>query len=359
MVSTTSNFTSPLRTTSTKSTAPVSTQPTTTATTTAPATQTTTAQPTSTLSATTTVSTAPTAQDILKKAPFAPSDVNMFTPQVYSSAPALVPASKPKTLAELKSMICSIASKRFKGNTTLIKQALAVIDDPKLKAVVPDFRLRASLAMLKGTPGESAIDAIKNGNFKGVEFGPVLNDGTGFVVIKPGDTKGTIVINPRLQYEDPRTLGTLLAHESLHSDDPSSQKEELVAHSIESIIWGQMIKEDPALARSGTEMVRRENTKLMALLNSRDTNGNIRLTTSQGNVYPGGTELANFATAFGPLGADTPGNATMQAMLKRITNLPMTGANFSDATVSTLDQNIKYFSATDWVTIARSLKLTT
>lgn len=127
---------------------------------------------------------------------------------------------------------------------------------------------------------ESAIDGIKNGTFKGIELGSVLNDGTGFSTNKPGDTKATLVINTRLQYEDPRTLGTMLAHESLHSDITVSQKEELVASAIESAIWSQMIKEDPALARSGTEMIRRENTKLMAPLNSRDANGNIRLTAS-------------------------------------------------------------------------------
>jgi hypothetical protein len=68
-------------------------------------------------------------------------------------------------------------------------------------------------------------------------------------------------------------------------------KEELIAHALEAMVYGQVITENPSLARSGTELARRNNTLFMARLNSGDAAGELCLLTSQGNVHPGGTPL--------------------------------------------------------------------
>jgi hypothetical protein len=97
----------------------------------------------------------------------------------------------------------------------------------------------------------------------------------------------------------------------------------------------------------------------MALLNSRDAAGRLRVLTSQGNVYPGGTPLAYFAAALGPLGADTPGNTTLQAILKAATKVSLAAQNFDDATVALLDTCQRLFSPSQVLQLAKILKLDT
>jgi hypothetical protein len=60
----------------------------------------------------------------------------------------------------------------------------------------------------------------------------------------------------------------------------------------------------------------------MAMVNSRDEQGHIRLLTSQGNVYPGSPNpLPYFASSFVEEGLepDTPGNAALETVLEHIT----------------------------------------
>lgn len=311
-----------------------------------------------------------TAINTLKKPPFAPSDVNLFMPQTYSAASTPQPAA-PRTITEtqIKSQLTKTFSSRFGGNTTQINSGMAVYNDATLKKFVPDPRLRAAVSVLKGTPGEAAIDAIKAGTYSKVAFSS-LPSGV-IAAIKPdptGATKPQLLVNNRYQYEDFRQLAPTMAHEALHQDAKDSLREERVNHSIDTMLYGKMILEDPNLATSGTELARRQNTKFMARLNSRDTNGNLRLFTSQGNVYPGGTPLANFGAAFTSTGGDTsggtvsdttPGNQTLRRMLKAMTGVDVANPNFDSATESVIDKNQIMFTPVQLVQLAKILKLKT
>jgi hypothetical protein len=154
-----------------------------------------------------------------------------------------------------------------------------------------------------------------------------------------------------------------LAHEVLHEDIPDSNKEELTNTSIETAVYGQLINEDPGLARAGTELARRFNTRLMALINSRDAQGDIRLLSSNtSNVYPGSLAppLPYFAFGFisQGLGADTPGNLTLDEDLSNVTETEVSGANFDQNTVNLLDSRINdVFTPSEWVRLALILKL--
>lgn len=300
----------------------------------------------------------PIAQQLLKKPPFPPTDINMFTPQAYPGAKPLQPAS-PRSFSDsqLRSMLNTTFTNRFDGKTTQVNQAMNLYNDATLKQIVPDPRLRTALVSLKGTAGESAIDAVRSGVYQSVRFGEPLTTGANGEVVFPSPTaKPEIIINQKYQYEDPRIVGPLIAHETLHQDRTVTNKEEMLAHSLDTMVYGQVILENPALARSGTELARRQNTKLMTRLNSRDANGNLRLTTAQGNVLPGGTPTANFAAPFQPLGADTPGNANLNAMVSKVTG-GKTSSGFSTNTVNLLDQNQKLFNPSQVVGLAAILKL--
>lgn len=309
-----------------------------------------------------------TAIDTLKKPPFAPSDVNLFMPQTYSTASTPQPAA-PRTITEtqIKGQLTKTFSTRFGGNTTQINSGMAVFNDATLKKFVPDPRLRAAVAVLKGTPGEAAIDTIKAGTYSKVAF---ANLPAGVIAaIQPdatGKTKPQLLMNSRYQYEDFRQLAPAMAHESLHQDAANSLPEERINHSIDTMLYGKLMLEDPALATAGTELARRQNTKFMARLNSRDTNGNLRLFTSQGNVYPGGTPLANFGAAFTSAGSDggtvastTAGNQTLRKMLKAMTGVDVASPNFNSTTESIIDKNQIMFTPVQLVQLAKILKLKT
>ncbi len=100
----------------------------------------------------------------------------------------------------------------------------------------------------------------------------------------------------------------------------------------------------------------------MARLNSRDAQGRLRLLTSTGNVYPGGTqELSHFAAAFNlSVNPNTPGNDVLKQMLANVVGPGVTvpaNPNFDDATVSLLDLNQNALSDAEVVRLAELLKL--
>lgn len=296
------------------------------------------------------------AQSVLKQPAFAPKDVNMFTPQTYSTATPTVPAApRTQTESQVKSQLQGIFTKRFCGDSKKIKAGMAVFSDPAIVAKVPDIRLRASLAATFGTAGEGAIDGVKSGTYNTVRFGDA---GTSIaqVQLPPGAIKPDIVVSDKYQHENFLLLSPTMAHETLHTDMQISGREELIANALDITMYGQLLNENPSLATSGTELARRTNTKMMARINSRDANGNLRLLTSSGNVYPGGTPLANFAAPF-PNDADTPGNPTLQKFLSKVTGQNVTNANFDTATINLLDQNQKLLSPIEVLNVARILKL--
>jgi hypothetical protein len=94
--------------------------------------------------------------------------------------------------------------------------------------------------------------------------------------------------------------------------------EYLAANSMEVLVCGQFLLESPTLATSGTELSRINDTDVMARINTRDANGNLRLFTSMGTIFPGGLFEPYYAAPFEPLGNDTPGNTVLEGELKKV-----------------------------------------
>lgn len=297
---------------------------------------------------------------ILRQPPFAPEDARLFTPQTYG-APASEPAAPPKkpvTEASLEKLLRKTLSKRFRGDRQRVAGDLALFRDPELAQIVPDPRLRAALVLLDGTAGESAIAAVRGGVYRTVQFGQLAME-RGIAQVRPvaGDPAGwEIVFNERYEHEDPRLHAQIMAHEAFHQDDRDPPNEELIAAAMDTLVHAQFVAEVPRIAAAPTELTRRLNTALTARLNSRDDQGSLRVLTSQGNVWPGSAlPLANYGE-IRPPGDGTPGdsvgNAHLDAALSRITGQVVSGATFSDATLTLLDENQNLLSATQLLKIA-------
>lgn len=300
------------------------------------------------------------AEELLKLLPFAPTDVNLFSPQTYSWALPLEPAAAPDipvTEEQLRIQVQQISG----------KAGLKVMDDPILRAKISDIRLLASLATLPGTVLSGSVEAIKSEVYSSVVFGqPPAGDAIVAQVVNDGTGHGKVIVNAKYQHEDIRLLGEVLGHEGLHQDNTDSNYEELMNNTLDSLTYAQFVKQDPSLALLGTELTRRLNTKLMGLVNSRDEDGRIRLLSARGDtVYPGTDNpdpLRYFGQRFVEAGLDpeTPGNAALLFAVRKVTeNKKLASADFDDATLNLLDQNINLFKPEDWIKIAEALLLDT
>lgn len=298
----------------------------------------------------------------LKKAPFSPKDINLFsTPSYPSSKPMTTPPVTEISEGQLKDNLLSVLTKRFKGDESKAKKAAEIFDSSELKAIIPDPKLRAALVNLRGTTGRSAIDAYAGQIYSTVDFSnEVGNQTIARVLTQPG-VKPRVAFNPRYKGEDFQLLSATIAHEALHQDISVSDAEELIADAVDITIYAQQLLENPELSRQDTELTRRYNSKLMGRLNSRDENGNPSIFKSKGNVFPGGSLAANFGQFRNMNSSDsaiaTPGNPHLQGMLKAITGKDISNPAFNKETLDLLDQNLKSLKPEQLVELASILKL--
>lgn len=303
----------------------------------------------------------------LKKPPFKPTDVNMFNPSVYPTAKAMAPApAKTMTDIQVKAELTKTFNKRFNNNSQQVQQAVALMDDPALKAVVPDPRLRGAIVNLKGTAGEGAIQAYRNGTYGAVKFGTNLPSTMTIAQVQtPAGKKPEVIVNSRYQGENFQLLTNTMAHEALHQDSAVTPTEEAISNTMDSLIYGKLVTENPSLAQSGTELARRLNTLMLGRLNSRDANGNLRVFTAQSNVLPGSNQtFPNFASLLNyPSTASktdsTPGNAVLTDMIKKVTGQTVASPKFDANTLNLLDKGQIVMSPVELVSLAQALKLNT
>lgn len=210
--------------------------------------------------------------------------------------------------------------------------------------------------------GEPAINGVLT-RFSQVRFGDTISGAVAQVdAPPPGSDKPIITFSTRYQYEDFKLLASTMAHEALHQDSIQSNKEELIAIAIDTLVYGQFVLETPSLATSGTELARLNNSEFMGRINTRDANGKLRLLTSTGNIFPeSNVFVPYFAAPFEPLGDSTPGSPVLKAMVKKIvppTKVPRR-VHFNDKTALLLDKYQRVFTAAEAVQLAEILKLDT
>jgi hypothetical protein len=301
----------------------------------------------------------------LRCPPFAPTDVDLFTPEAYPSGSGPTPSAAPYEWSKesVRTKLKQILQLRFGVNETALCEALGLFDDPHLIRYAPDARIRAAIVALKGTIAEYAIDSIRSGTYFSVSFAPYPMGLIAVALTYPSNNTREIQINQRYEHEDIRLLSDTLAHEVLHNDGQNSCREERMNYLLEAYTYAQFVDEDPSVAHPKTELSRRLNTRLLAVINSRSATGNLRIDEAQGNVYPGGLPLANFEAAFTPPCAPhdmSPGSPTLVSFVFKATGLYFPAAAFDEVTEDLIQHHQNVLSAVQLVRIAESgLRLNT
>jgi hypothetical protein len=214
----------------------------------------------------------------LASRPFRPTNHNLFTSDIYadSSTPDDT-STAPSDGAVTTALTTFLDAKVTDGfiDSTKRAMALSLFNDATVQGIIPNSNLRAGLVSLVGTVGEPAIDAIVNGaNSTGKRWSLVsfsasvnpnaeiaettLTSGNRLRTLFKTDTPGESFV----------VLGAKLAHESMHQDTDDGVKEELYVNSVESYIYAQQLLVDPTIASQNTAIVKLDNTKLYALIES-------------------------------------------------------------------------------------------
>jgi hypothetical protein len=298
---------------------------------------------------------------LLTQPPFPPRDVNLLTPGAYPAGSPTVPAAPYRVTEQRARAELLVLLARRRGN---VPAGCRLFESAQLKALAPDPRVRAAIASLSGTPAEGSIRAFTGGAYRRVEIGPIpadINQTVSAVNYRRGDDPlNTVTVNEKYGYEPLGLLSVLMAHEPLHLDGLLTNKEELIISAVDSAMYARSVVDGSVDAGRGTELTRKMNVKVMALVNTRDAGGHIRLRVSQGNVYPGAASpLDNFAAAYPgyDTAAATPGSSYLSAVLHDL--LGIGGAHdFDDTTLGLVDAQVGRALPPDgWVAVANKLRL--
>lgn len=247
---------------------------------------------------------------LVRQDPFEATDIDMLQPEAYGGvryppAPYYPTWDTAKLEADMRTLVRTTLLRRkryalshpdepvWQPLNRLVAAGLAVYDDAQIKTIVPDPRLRAALAMLVGTPGRKGIDAVRAGVFKDLiwKTPPGLANAVASSELNTDDTH-TVCFNPIFQHEDPRELAATMAHEALHQGfvltyGDQKNPEEAVANTLENLVRAQFWREDAKLALQQTQLIQWGNTEVMALVNSRDQNGQVNEYGSGKDIFPG------------------------------------------------------------------------
>lgn len=314
---------------------------------------------------------AATPEEILAQRPLPPTDVGLFVPEVYPGSPPLQPAAGAEpTQAEASAMLDSYLAVEWPGNVAAQDAARAVFADSRAVAKVPSPSLRAALSALRGTFADAAIDYIVSGTVPGstrpavesVSFGPTTNNNIAQVNGGSNPDQTRIVFEADQRATNPFEFTRLFAHEAVHQDAQDPTAEEEVAVALDTLFYLDQISRHPELARSGSEVARRNNANALLRLNS-GTGATLGLYATNGGapVFPGGAvAYKSFHERFTPQdGATSPGNGVLGAYLTAL-GAPSCPVEFSKALLDCIDaRGNAHMNAQALVGAADALRLDT
>ena len=136
-----------------------------------------------------------------------------------------------------------------------------------------DASIELAMPELVGTLGEAVLDQWNAGRTAVSRFTYGVPESPGRIVGPPA-TKGepqtpARVVNERYRSEDARLLLPSIVHDLLWSGPGAGHAEETLLHALGAYVHAQLLARDPALAVTGTELARRQNSITITLLNSR------------------------------------------------------------------------------------------
>jgi hypothetical protein len=190
------------------------------------------------------------------------------------------------------------------------------------------------------TVAAPVLDAFLAGGTPVAHVGVGACASPGRIVGPPvGGDDETRVVNERYRAEVPTLLAGSLAHDLLWSGPGAGQYEEVVLHALVALVHLQLLARAPALARTGTELARRQNSLGITLLNSRHPGSPdiaVRAPDGPGTIPGGapGMQTPDFWSipfvGGPPTAADAP--ALLGAVLERATGAPRpTPLRYDDA----------------------------
>ena len=205
---------------------------------------------------------------LLAEAPRPPDDLDLFSsntlfgePGIYPNGTTMEPATGPAVTVD-----AAIAALDALG----VDDAAARLADDALVARAPDPGPRAGLVALSVTVAAPVLDAFVAGETLVDTIGVGATASPGRIVGPLADAPtATRVVNERYRAEVPTLLAGSLAHDLLWSGPGAGQYEEVVLHALVALVHLQLLARTPALAHTGTELARRQNSLAITLLNSR------------------------------------------------------------------------------------------
>lgn len=320
------------------------------------------------------------AEELLAKRPFIPTDTTLFFPTVYQSDLALVDAvGDPPSEDQARAMLEDFLAARYPYDPNKVDEGIGLYNNPETFLKISSPSLRAAFVALLDTVGEPAMEFIlhaktSQGNPKVVlirfsNFPADRSNTIGMAVIGEFDDpeQMTIEINERFQFEDPFLFTDTIAHEALHNEDdnPNSIVQEEVIYAFDTLVYLELLAYQPELAQEGTWLSRWKNTNALSRLNS---GGGSELglfeTNNNQPIWPSSEKnTTSFDERFtdNP-GRDlvTPGNDLLKSYLERIreddNELP-SEINFSIDLLQWISDNQAELTAEELIAAARALLL--
>jgi hypothetical protein len=283
--------------------------------------------------------------ELLAAPPRPPTDPSLFSsnplfgePGIYPQGTTMEPATGPAVTVET-----AVAALDARA----LLEAAAPLGDDVHQARAPDPGPRAGLLALSVTVAAPVLDAFVNGATPVDVIGLGATASPGRIVGPPADAPtdgphratGVRVVNERYRAEVPPLLAGSLAHDLLWSGPGAGQYEEVVLHALVALVHLQLVARTPALARTGTELARRQNSLAITLLNSRHPGrADLAVKAPDGpGTIPGGApgmqtpDFWSIPFVGGPpVAADAP--ALLEPVLRRVTGAePPNPLRYDDA----------------------------
>lgn len=230
---------------------------------------------------------------------YLPSQPDMFSPGFWNGI-GQPDATLPQTDAIVRAELATIMSVRYANDPVSKAEALAVYDDSVIVAKVAPPNLRGAVALLHGTIGEPAIAALRSSQFREVVYDATLPGSTvAKVVTFLGASDLGVRFNTRFQHERAAALAPTMLHElAMHHDVQNSEQEEISARLFHTIVYAQILLDDPLLAQAPTRLPVLVNAELLARLNSR-RDGHLSVLTGDHQLFPESITPSNLEfTAF-------------------------------------------------------------
>jgi hypothetical protein len=207
--------------------------------------------------------------ELLAAPPRPPDDPNLFSSNALFGEPGIYPQGTPMEPATGPAVTFDVAVAALEALG--IDDAARRLADERLVACAPDPGPRAGLLALSVTVAAPVLDAFLAGATRVETVGLGATASPGRIVGPPaaGGSDATRVVNERYGAEVPTLLAGSLAHDLLWSGPGAGQYEEVVLHALVALVHLQVLARTPALAHTGTELARRQNSLAITLLNSR------------------------------------------------------------------------------------------